>query len=80
MKGLYFCPPNAAKDFPPNQIAANLVRLVQGATLAETTSFSELVQHLVGEGIITSRVADGLWGYVYGESVSRSNVRRWREV
>ena len=53
---------------------------MQGATLAETTSFSELVQHLVGEGIVTSRVADGLWGYVYGESVSRSNVPRWGEM
>ena len=52
-----------------------MIRLVQGATLAETTSFAELVRHRVGEGILTSRAVEGVWGYVYGASVSGENVR-----
>ena len=77
---LYFCVPNEATFLPPNRIASNLVRLIQGATLAETTSFAELVPHLVGEGLFERRVLDGLWSYVTATDVAYSNVAKRKRV
>ena len=56
-------------------IASNLIRLLQGATVAETASFAELVPHLIGEGILTKRCVEGLWSYVISEGVDPMNVR-----
>lgn len=64
IRKLYFCVANESTLLPPNQVASNLIRLIQGATLAETTSFAELVPHLVGEGLFEQRILDGLWSYV----------------
>lgn len=74
VKSLYFYVPNDTTFLPPNQITANLIRLIQGATLAETTSFAELVPHLIGEGLFTRKNMEGLWGYVVGNEVSHANV------
>lgn len=74
IRKLYFCTPNEPTFLPPNRVASNLVRLIQGATLAETTSFAELVPHLVGEGLFERRVLDGLWGYVTAADATYSNV------
>ena len=76
VRKLYFCVPNESTFLPPNRVASNLVRLIQGATLAETTSFAELVPHLVGEGLFERRVLDGLWGYVTAADVTYANVAK----
>lgn len=56
-------------------IASNLIRLLQGATVGETTSFAELIPHLIDEGILTGRCVDGIWSYVIGDGVTEINVK-----
>lgn len=74
MKELYFESSANGKPFPPNVVAANLIGLLQGASLAETTSFGELVVHLIGGNLLSSRVVDAVWSYVVDPHVSSVNV------
>lgn len=56
-------------------IAANLIRLLQGSTVAEAASFAELVPHLIGEGVVSKQCVEGLWSHVISEGADPLNVR-----
>jgi len=74
MKELYFESSAIGKPFPPNVVAANLIGLLQGASLAETTSFGELVVHLIGGDLLPALDGVGKWSYVVDTHVSAVNV------
>ena len=74
MKELYFESSARGTPFPPNVVAANLIGLLQGASLAETTSFGEMVVHLIGGNLLSARVVDAVWSYVVDPHVSAVNV------
>ena len=47
-----------------------LVELIRGATLSQSTSFAELIPHLVGEELIDVDFVEGFWVLTLNKNAS----------
>ena len=58
MKLLFFFNQQEDTILPANTIASQFIRLIQGATVAETTSFAELVPFFIKEDLPKTNLID----------------------
>lgn len=70
MKLLFFFNQQEETLLPANTIASQFIRLIQGATVAETTSFAELVPFFIKEDLLNTTTIEGFWAYLHSSSNS----------
>lgn len=68
MKSLFFYNPHEETLLPANTIASQFIRLLQGATVSETTSFAELLPFFISEDLINTTTIEGFWAYLHSSS------------